>query len=110
MTINDLNLDDPKVKEWMDKWFKAGEYCLLTLVYKDKGLTPSEQGQALAEVLNPHGFNIVILPGDTIQVMVNLSEVAKLVDTLQDSKFNALVPRGLRAMVDFESDSEGTEQ
>jgi hypothetical protein len=100
--MNDLDLDDPKVKEWMDTHFKANEYAILGIMVK----AGTEAETKLLALLQTANLNMVIIPSMVVQVMINLKEINKLVDTLKGSEFNVQIPSKVQAMLDFASDEK----
>lgn len=101
--IENLDLDDPKTKEWMDVHFKKGEYCILSVSAKDE--------KALVDTLVQLNLNIVLIPSLNVQIMVNLREVTALVRGVREAGFNMQVPSNIQALLDFADDSKkGTAQ
>jgi len=104
--MNNLDLDDPKTKEWMDTYFKAGEYAVLGIMVK----VGTDAETKLFERLATANLNIVVIPSLVVQVMINLKEINQLVETLKDSGFNVQIPQKVQSMLDFASDKKGTVQ
>jgi hypothetical protein len=54
--MSDDQLDDPKVKEFMDKWFKGGEYAVLSVMVNLKELP------AFMEYLQKSNLHLAMIP------------------------------------------------
>jgi nitrogen regulatory protein PII len=100
--IDNLDLDDPKVKEWMNIHFKAGEYMLLSVAVQGKGA----DADRLVEHLKAANLDIVIIPSLIIQIMVNLKVVNKLVEHLNTGGFKTGALPNVKAMLDFVDDTK----
>ena len=105
--LNDLDLEDPKVKEWMDEHFKAGEYAVLSIMVA----AGTDAEARLVEHLKGANLNMVVIPGPIVQVMINFKEINKLVESLRGSGFNLEIPARVQAKIDFADDGKkGTVQ
>jgi hypothetical protein len=104
--LDTLDLEDPKVKEWMDEHFKAGEYCILSIAVRtdDAAVLP------MLQHLQSANLNMVLIPSMVIQVMINLKEVNALVEHLRKVNYNLVIPQNVQAMLDFADDKRGTVQ
>jgi len=101
--LDSLDLEDPKVKEWMDAHFKAGEYCVLSVMARTDDMTVVKHLESL-------NLNMVVIPSLVIQIMINLKEVNALVDGLKQIGMNLQIPQKVQAMLDFASEKKGTAQ
>jgi hypothetical protein len=104
--MNDLDLDDPKVKEWMDEHFKAGQYCVLSVMVR----TDDQAALPMIQHLENANLNMVLIPSLVFQIMINLKEVNALVEHLKKVNYNLVIPQKVQAMLDFADDKKGTVQ